>query len=216
MSASNETPKKRSPVERAIVWGGILILVGLVIYEYRPRSAYDGSLERLGNAYDEADATDKPLTPDRVEELMAGYVDLEVNDKLATNRQTATREEKYIFKSLLGGTREVYVYYGTPGADGTHPSVLLYKFEPIETSPDQGFTGSEIHQKLDALTDENDQGEEDEEEGGRPGAGGAQSDTKPDAEDSTAEEPATEEPATEEPAGDDAASDKGEPAADKE
>ena len=47
--------KQRSPVERAIVWGGILILILVVAIEYRAQQGYTNSLMALSEASDEND-----------------------------------------------------------------------------------------------------------------------------------------------------------------
>ncbi|MCA9035356.1 MAG: hypothetical protein KDA91_09505 [Planctomycetaceae bacterium] len=45
-----KTSKSRSPVERAIVWGGIIVLIGIVGLEYRAQTGYSASLDAISNA----------------------------------------------------------------------------------------------------------------------------------------------------------------------
>ena len=61
--------KQRSPVERAIVWGGILLLLLVVGIEYRAQQGYANSLQALSDASDE---TEGELTLDEVEALFSG------------------------------------------------------------------------------------------------------------------------------------------------
>lgn len=60
--------KPRSPVERALVWGGIIALLAVTLLELRAQQGYARTLEALGNRVDE---DDDDLTLEQAKPLLA-------------------------------------------------------------------------------------------------------------------------------------------------
>ncbi len=98
--------KPRSKVERAIVWGGILILLGVMLVELTASRAFTSDFtaaqEALGNG---------PVTESDIRQLITKHSSVESNPDLTANRLVATREDKYTYGGLLK-ERVLYVYYG--------------------------------------------------------------------------------------------------------
>jgi hypothetical protein len=118
MSTGNSTTKPaakpRSPVERAIVWGGIAILLGLVAVEFNWRNshvgAYDACIAKI-KATEEGNNTFKrkdveailgSKTPTRTEELKGKNIS-----------NGAKSVEIFTWPTLNPmSKRELYIYYG--------------------------------------------------------------------------------------------------------
>jgi len=51
--ASSQKPvPKRSPIERAVVWGGILLLLMVMLYEWRSQSGHNGTIEAFEGQFE--------------------------------------------------------------------------------------------------------------------------------------------------------------------
>jgi len=64
---------KRNPVERAVVWGFILVALVLVAFQYRARANYMRSSEAVLNELKARGEADKELRLEEAEKLMSGY-----------------------------------------------------------------------------------------------------------------------------------------------
>jgi hypothetical protein len=136
-ASSTVTPaKNRSPVERVLVWGGILVLVLLVGIEFKWKKAHEGVLEALVTKLKETDGADKTLKAADIKALVGDKVPRveQVADKrLASN---AVRVEIYNWPTLnVLGERAVYVYYGV--GEGDDARVLAVMSSPDDQTVDQ-------------------------------------------------------------------------------
>lgn len=61
--------KKRNPLERILVWGGIFVLVAIVLIEYRAKQNYDASVTALQEVAD--GSRDVPI--DEARQKMVGF-----------------------------------------------------------------------------------------------------------------------------------------------
>lgn len=114
--------KPRSPIERAVVWGGILIMVIVIGVEYRAKSAFESNFKKLDDALGEAVTTGKPLVEADVKRIVTGYSDHQ-SSTAGPNKLAASRIDVFTYKGLLQ-TRVFRVSYGIEGADGNPPEVL--------------------------------------------------------------------------------------------
>jgi hypothetical protein len=85
--AGTPAKKTRSPVERAVVWGGILLMVVLVGYQYYVNRCYRQTSDKLNVVLKEADTDADALNAVRlydttVKKMLVG------NPKLAESRET--------------------------------------------------------------------------------------------------------------------------------
>ncbi|QDU43895.1 hypothetical protein Mal52_23720 [Symmachiella dynata] len=119
----------RSPVEMAIIWGGILILVGLAFYEFRARSTYNSNYQAVMDAFQAAEESGESLTDEEVAKLVTGHSSHEKNNKIGPNKLLAERMDRYEFKGLIQN-REIYVYYGSHGEDGIVDDVFYVGEQP--------------------------------------------------------------------------------------
>jgi hypothetical protein len=62
-------PKRRNPVERVLVWGGIVLLLGVVFLEYRAKQGYDATVRNL----QEVTNGTRDVTMEDARKLMVGY-----------------------------------------------------------------------------------------------------------------------------------------------
>ena len=63
-------PKPRNPVERAIVWGLIAVLVGVMLFEAKQKYAYTPSLNRITAAF--KDDGEKSFKLSEVRQMLSG------------------------------------------------------------------------------------------------------------------------------------------------
>lgn len=61
--------KKRSPVERVIVWGGIVLMLGVLLIEYRAKTGYDTTISALLSLSD----TNGDVTMEEARQKMTGF-----------------------------------------------------------------------------------------------------------------------------------------------
>ena len=119
----------RSPVEKVIIWGGILILVGLAFYEFKARSTYSSNYQAVMDAFQDAEENGESLTDEAVAKLVTGHSIHEKNNKIGPNKLLAERMDRYEFKGLIQN-REIYVYYGAHGEDGLVDDVFYVGDKP--------------------------------------------------------------------------------------
>ena len=112
-------PKRRSPVERLLVWAviaGLLVVVAIEGYSHWKFSrAYQPLVSKL-RAAEQAGATVK-------EEEVRGFVggiEPSSRETIYGIMRTANREDAYVYRGLLKN-RTMYVYYGV----GRDPDVLF-------------------------------------------------------------------------------------------
>jgi hypothetical protein len=133
-SQNSENSKSPSPILRAILWGGILILVGLALYEYQGRSAYKNCYNGIMDAFQASEEGGAALTDKMVAKLVTGHSKHETNNQIGANKFMAERMDRYEFKGLLKN-REIYIYYGSQGDDGTVDDVVYVSDKP---APENG------------------------------------------------------------------------------
>jgi hypothetical protein len=128
--------KNRSPVERVLVWGGILLLVVLVGIEFNWKRAHERTLNALVTKIKETDGADKTLNSGDIKALvgdMVPRVEQVADKRLASN---AVRVEIYNWPTLnFLGERAVYVYYGV--GEGDDARVLAVMSSPDDQTVDQ-------------------------------------------------------------------------------
>jgi hypothetical protein len=132
-SAAAGGKKPRSPVERAIVWGLIIVLGIVVLFEGRASFAFRNAFNKLQSRLDEAESQDDPMTESDVKAIVTGYSgEPVVNERLEPNLLNAKREDLYIFKGLIKNY-PLYVYYGVqiPGKEREVLSALQEKAAPL-------------------------------------------------------------------------------------
>jgi hypothetical protein len=135
-SPATTPAKTRSPVERAVVWGGILLLVVLVGIEFNWKRAHEGALEALVAKVKTADEADQTLSAADVKALVgdkAPRVEEVVDQRLASN---ARRVEIYTWPTLnFLGERALYVYYDA--GEGDDAKVLGVMSSPDDQTVDK-------------------------------------------------------------------------------
>lgn len=128
--------KNRSPVERVLVWGGILLLVVLVGIEFNWKRAHERTLNALVTKIKDTDGADKTLNSGDIKALvgdMVPRVEQVADKRLASN---AVRVEIYNWPTLnFLGERAVYVYYGV--GEGDDARVLAVMSSPDDQTVDQ-------------------------------------------------------------------------------
>lgn len=98
--ADSASSKKRNPLERLLVWGGILILLGVVLIEYRAKQNYDATvsaLQKVANGM-----RDIPI--DEARNLMVGYSQTEGP---VPNEQGLNMYHYQWFSLLKSGTYQI-------------------------------------------------------------------------------------------------------------
>lgn len=121
------TPKKpRSPVERAIVWGGILLLLVLCAVEYTSKQAHSNAVESLLKRIKDAEESGADVKSSDVKIAVGNKVPRveDVAGQFLANG--GKRLEIYSWFSVSPlKKREMYVYYGA----GDDPDVLSVSTE---------------------------------------------------------------------------------------
>jgi hypothetical protein len=105
-----------------VVWGGIGILLVLVLVELTARASYTSAVNSVMEKVKEADESDKPLKQADVKLLVGGKEPVSTEDVSAKNLHNAPKKvEKYSWWSLNpNANRVLLVYYG----HGDDPDVL--------------------------------------------------------------------------------------------
>ncbi|MEX0728305.1 MAG: hypothetical protein WEB58_21115 [Planctomycetaceae bacterium] len=125
-SAQPKSGKPRNPIERVVVWGGILILLVLVGIEYTARSAHTGAYDSLIEKLRTNEQAGNDVKTADVKAAVGGKAPRveDVSGKRLLNG--AKRMEVYSWFSLNPLTnREMYVYYGI----GEDPDVVSISTE---------------------------------------------------------------------------------------
>jgi hypothetical protein len=92
--------KPRNSVERVLVWGGIILLLGLVYVEYRAKQGYDATVRNL---QDVTNGT-RDVTMEQARKLMVGYS----REEGPTPNERGFETYKYTWFSLFrGGTYQL-------------------------------------------------------------------------------------------------------------
>lgn len=126
--------KPRSPVERAIVWGIILVLVALVGVEASSRFSFERVDKTLNEKLQALQESDQGLTKKDVDVVMEGKVPVTEELKGKDVAIAAHHVDKYAWFSLNPFVkRELYVYYGHKLSEKDEPEVLLVDSKPAKT-----------------------------------------------------------------------------------
>lgn len=128
--------KKRSSVERAIVWGGILLLLILVACEFRARQAHKETYNGLMAEMGKSDASGTPLIKETVDKKITWFMQPlgdshEINQDPNTKSYISDREEIYTFRGLVQ-THKIYLYYSPKGLNDAPPEVIEVALEAVE------------------------------------------------------------------------------------
>lgn len=116
--AASPAKKPRSPVERAIVWGGILILAGVLAFEARQKSSYGSSIDRVKKAFAEQELVDKHYTLTDVRQLIAGGP----SETQSPHANKAWRRLEMKWPSLFKDYRMEFIMEN----DGENPLVITF------------------------------------------------------------------------------------------
>ena len=96
---SSDAPKKRSPIERALVWGGIGILLVIVVIEATAQRQYTSLYTQLDAELKKSLQTSKSLPEESVRAILKGrQPDMTKSVKLPPGEE---RYEVYYFNGLL-------------------------------------------------------------------------------------------------------------------
>jgi len=159
---TTSSEKKRSPIERAIVWGGILILIGVALMEFRVKSSFNSSFNALNEKLEEESQKDDPFTEKEVEEIVSGYSDYEKQNAIGANELGAARMDRYTYSGLFGaitngafGKYDLYVIYSTARTGAKDniglAEVLQIDVKPLEVDDSKGIQGSEVQEQLESV-----------------------------------------------------------------
>lgn len=99
-AADSDKQKKRNPLERLLVWGGIIVLLGVVLIEYRAKQNYDATVAALQNVAN--GMRDVPI--DEARQLMVGYSQIEGPEP---NQQGLNTYHYKWFSLFKGGTYQI-------------------------------------------------------------------------------------------------------------
>jgi len=107
-----DNPKKpRSPVERAVVWGGIAILLGLLAIQANAFMSFSQTKKPLLAAVRESDDTDKVVTEEMVKGMIQGNPAHETGAPEGISDVSAKRMDTYTWKGLFR-SYAIKVFYG--------------------------------------------------------------------------------------------------------
>ncbi|MEW4488521.1 hypothetical protein AB1L42_10595 [Thalassoglobus sp. JC818] len=113
--------KSRSPVERIVVWGGILLLLALVATEGYARYSYTTSLEKLRIALQEDEVGDQdPLTVDQAKSMIVGF----------PKESTAGNQLTFQFRGLIKDFGSIHLTF-----DPNQMNIIGLETEQVEEEP---------------------------------------------------------------------------------
>lgn len=143
--------KRRSPVERAVVWGLIGILLAVVLWEGWARFGYSRTLSRWQNALATADRGDgsSALTLAEAERMVSGSP-----AKSASERQGPFQVVTYRWKSLFGRNYAISVSMtggDAPEVVGLETADAPEDEEPADSAPLLAEQNAPAPQKSDEL-----------------------------------------------------------------
>ncbi|QDU49301.1 hypothetical protein [Gimesia panareensis] len=98
--AESASPKKRNPLERLLVWGGIIILLGVVLIEYRAKQNYDATVSAL----QEVANGERDIPINEARNLMVGYSQ---SEGPVPNQQGLNTYHYQWFSLLKSGTYQI-------------------------------------------------------------------------------------------------------------
>lgn len=104
----------RSPVERVIVWGVIVLGLGLIGIEASSHLAHASALGKLQSRVKENSEKDVGITKKDVDLIMGSQVPVSEKLNPMATSMGASRVDIYTYKGLLR-QRKLYVYYGIAG-----------------------------------------------------------------------------------------------------
>ncbi len=123
---ANATPSvnaaKRSPVERAIVWGGIGILLVVVGIEAHGRLGYSSTLKALQGLVEQAEGESEYLTLSAARESIAGFPSEDalesgsVNGTIRLSWFSLLKSYELDLEIELGSDDPMFLGYSTPDA----------------------------------------------------------------------------------------------------
>ena len=117
-SHEDRQQKSRLPIERAIVWGLILVLLLVVVLEARARFGFSRSFKQLTQALRAADSAAAEVTESDVLRIL-GHKQPRESQPAGRLGYVATRIDTYIWSGLIR-RYTMYIYYGM----GDDPTVL--------------------------------------------------------------------------------------------
>ncbi len=129
-----QPPKTRSPVERAIVWGVILVLLGVVLIEYRATSGMNADRESLIDAQEKTTA----VTESQVKSLVTHFSGHSSRSGLTMNSLSASQEDIYSYWGILK-QRRLYVYFGVKKREEEERELLAVQEEPATFMTEKDF-----------------------------------------------------------------------------
>ncbi|MSR56414.1 MAG: hypothetical protein EXS05_01920 [Planctomycetaceae bacterium] len=129
------TRKPRSPVERAIVWGVILLLLIVVLIEWRGSSGIKSDADAAHAAMEKS--TKGYLTESELNQLVTRYSHRESQTGLTANEIAASRVDTFTYSGLLK-KRMLYIYFGLPRA-GHEQEVLQVGESPVRMYTPEDF-----------------------------------------------------------------------------
>lgn len=110
--APPDIPKKpRSPVERALVWGGIAILLVMLAIQANACLRFSQTKNPLLAAVKESDDTDKVVTEEMVKAMIQGKPAHETGAPEGNLDVSAKRMDTYTWKGIFF-SYAIKVYYG--------------------------------------------------------------------------------------------------------
>ena len=127
--------KRRSSVERAVVWTVIAVLLVLVLVELRHARIFDSCLTAGVDAVNQKVSVSEA----EIKTMITGYSEVEEKKDLPMNQLSASREEKYTYPGLFKD-RFIYVYYGVV-RDNEPADVLAVLPEAIQFFSKEEFMG---------------------------------------------------------------------------
>jgi hypothetical protein len=133
-SSAPSPAKPRSPIERAIVWGGILVLVVLVAIEFNWKRSHETALSSLLEKIKQDEMANTSLKAADVKAIVGERVPRVENLSGRRLVSNAARVEIYSWPTLnMLRKRELYVYYGI--GEGDDADVIgVTDAEDVETA----------------------------------------------------------------------------------
>lgn len=104
----------RSPVERVIVWGVIVLGLGIIGVEASSHLAHASALGKLQSRVKQNSETDIGMTKKDVDQILGPQVPISEKLNPMATSMGASRVDIYTYKGLLK-ERKLYVYYGIAG-----------------------------------------------------------------------------------------------------
>ncbi len=101
--AEQKPERKRSFVERLMVWGGILVLLMVLLVEWTSRKQYEATFKSLETAFNSRDKEGRPqkLSLDDVNKMIQGYVirseeSIEIKGLPYKGKETSKKQQRTV------------------------------------------------------------------------------------------------------------------------